>query len=181
MILNPWQGTFNRLGLERLWWHRLAVVAFFITLVLVLGASSVAFRPAHSTFNVEYWQDGVALDSEPVTTPLPPPPPGYSASDVVPSAALPDGVIANPDYRPAGATGPPKQRVSMPDGNTVEFSGKAMKSEAEIRRIWNIALLKAWLLSIAIAIGITLAVSYLFQSLYRALLYVVYGSAKNEM
>jgi hypothetical protein len=76
---------------------------------------------------------------------------------------------------------PLKAKVNMPDGTLGEFVGK---SEAEITVAWNKALHKAvftaWLLSFAIAIAMTLASSYLFQSLYRTLLYVVYGSTNDR-
>jgi hypothetical protein len=43
-ILFPWRDSFARLSLEKNWGHRLAVVAFFNTLVWVLGLSwGVAF------------------------------------------------------------------------------------------------------------------------------------------
>lgn len=77
---------------------------------------------------------------------------------------------------------PVRQRFYMPDGTTREFVPG--KSDAEVSRIFNDALhlasLKQWTLSIAIAIFVTLAVSYLLQSLYRVLLYVIYGSAGNR-
>jgi hypothetical protein len=76
---------------------------------------------------------------------------------------------------------PFETRVYMPDGTTAEFVGK---SNAEIRDIWNKALHKAlfkeWALSIAITIFVPLAFSYLLQSLYRALLYVVFGSTVDQ-
>jgi hypothetical protein len=76
---------------------------------------------------------------------------------------------------------PLKAKVYMPDGTTGEFVGK---SDAEITVAFNKALHKAvrnaWLLSIGIVIAVTLAISYLLQSLYRALLYVVYGSTKDR-
>jgi hypothetical protein len=64
-ILFPWQGTFKQLELRRRWWHRLAVVAFFIALVAVLVASWVlafgSLRPDHSYMpDIQYW----AMDTD---------------------------------------------------------------------------------------------------------------------
>ena len=50
--LYPWQSAFNQLGLERHWWHRLAVVTFFIALAPIFSAFGfLAFmylRPVYS-------------------------------------------------------------------------------------------------------------------------------------
>jgi hypothetical protein len=54
------------------------------------------------------------------------------------------------------------------------------KSPEEIAAEWDAALhtqnFRGWWLSPMVAILVTLAMSYLLQSLYRTLLYVVYGS-----
>jgi hypothetical protein len=69
----------------------------------------------------------------------------------------------------------------MPDGTTGEFVGK---SEAEITAVWNKALHKAVrnarLLSIGIVIAVTLAFSYLLQSLYRTLLTLFMVQPRTE-
>jgi hypothetical protein len=182
-ILNPWQGTFNRHGLAKHWWHRLAVVTFFLTLVLGLGASWVAFRPVHSYMDVEYWMNDI--HGARIAMPPPPtPPPGYSVSEVVVGPPEKDGVMwdmpsADGTFHSFNAGERLSQQVYMPDGTSADFV--PCKSDAEVRRIWNTALLKARTLSIAIAIGITLAFSYLLQSLYRVLLYVVYGTEREPV
>jgi hypothetical protein len=72
---------------------------------------------------------------------------------------------------------PIHEELEMPDGKSREFVGK---SPEEIKATWYAELhrlsVRGWLLSPVVAILVTLAVSYLMQSLYRALLYVVYGS-----
>ena len=194
-ILFPWQGTFKQLGLRKRWWHRLAVVAFFIALLPMLGVSWVlafaSLQPVHSYMpDIQYWL--IDTDGNPQQMTL-----GPSVTQAQYDAAVkqhkedmkefftpipvgaqaviaPPGVSINPNA-------PLKAKVNMPDGTTGEFVGK---SDAEITVAWNKALHKAvrtqWLLSIGIVIALTLVFSYLLQSLYRALLYVVYGSTKDR-
>ena len=71
--------------------------------------------------------------------------------------------------------------VDMPSGEAREFVGKSPK---EIKAEWDKTLRKARLnqvlLSLGVAVVAALVFSYLLQSLYRALLYVSYGSLKKE-
>jgi hypothetical protein len=194
-ILFPWQGTFKQLGLRNRWWHRLAVVAFFIALVPVLGTSCVlafgSLQPVHSYMpDIQYWAMDRDGNSEQVTLGPPVTQAQYDATvkqhkeDAKGySTPLPVGtqVLMSAPEVPIDYSAPLKAKVDMPDGTTGEFVGK---SEAEITAVWNKALHKAVrnarLLSIGIVIAVTLAFSYLLQSLYRTLLYVVYGSAKDR-
>ena len=186
-ILNPWQGTFNRLGLYRRWWHRLAVVTFFIALLLVLGASwgfaFSYFRPVQSLLNIQYTPHAETqaeydaaveklkekrqkgIDVSEYESPVP----------VGTYWELPKDYTPNPAGR--GIIWDAAE-VVMPDGTTADF-----ESAKAAERTWNKALhaakLKEWTLSTTVAIVLTLSFSYLLMSLYRTLLYVVYGSAKT--
>lgn len=70
--------------------------------------------------------------------------------------------------------------VDMPDGSRGDFVGK---SREDIEATWNRALhktiAKQWILSTGIAIVVLALFSYLLQLLYRALLFVIYGTYKN--
>jgi hypothetical protein len=72
--------------------------------------------------------------------------------------------------------------VEMPNAGFQEFVGK---SPREIKADWNKKLHKAvieqWFLGIGVPIVLTLFFSYLFQSLYRALLFVIYGSKTDAL
>jgi hypothetical protein len=74
-ILFPWQGTFKQLGLGERWWHRLAVVAFFIALLPALGGSGFLafsyFQPHTRTLYIRYWTAVTA--GNPVEVTLGPP------------------------------------------------------------------------------------------------------------
>ena len=187
-ILFPWRRTFKELGLKKRWWHRLAVVAFSIALMPILGASWVlafsSLQPDQSSMPpIQYW--AMDTDGNPEQIILGPPvtQAQHDAAMKQSAATVPVGtqVIIEPPGMPINPNVPLKAKVNMPDGTLGEFVGK---SEAEITVAWNKALHKAvftaWLLSFAIAIAMTLASSYLFQSLYRTLLYVVYGSTNDR-
>lgn len=194
-ILFPWQGTFKRLGLEKRWLHRLAVVTFFVALVPMLGFSWMlaidSLEPTHSYMpDIHYWAMGTDGNPEQITFGPPVTQAQYDAAVKQSkgetseySTPMPVGsqVAIAPAQAPIDGSVPLKAKVEMPDGTTGEFVGK---SDAEITVAWNKALHKAvhkaWLLSFGIAIAVILAFSYLFQSLYRALLYVIYGSNKDR-
>jgi len=187
-ILNPWQGTYRQLKLGRRWWHRLAVVTFYAALVLVLGASwgvgFISLQPFRSHMYIRYTphtqtqaqydaavkmlneERGKGVEVGESNTPLPVG--GYWET--------PEGSTPSPAER--GITWDAAE-VVMPDGITAEFES-TQAAEIAWGKALRKALLKQWTLSTAIAIVITLAVSYLLQSLYRALLYVVYGSVGDR-
>jgi hypothetical protein len=195
LILFPWRGTFKLLGLRQRWWHRLASVSFLIALVPMLSASWVvtfgSLQPDHSYMpDIQYWAMDTDGNAEEITFGPPVTQAQFDAA-VKQHSQDPKGTFtplpvgAQVSMAPSAVSidwsAPIKATVYMPDGTAGEFVGK---SDAEIKAIWNKALQKAarkaWLLSIAIAIVATLAFSYLLQSLYRALLYVVFGSTKDR-
>jgi hypothetical protein len=149
-ILLPFRRTFRRLELERHWWHRFSVPLFLAAILFTFTGSSVlsylAFAPPSS--------------SEPV---------------ILERLHLFDtnSKIDDPSSPDAGG-----KVALMPNGTTVDFpysmSDEAIKAEwtrAKDRRS-RVALLWAGLLAI---LG-TLILSYLLQGLYRALLYLIFGS-----
>ena len=174
---------------------RLAVVAFFIAFLPTLGASCFLafsyFQPHSYTLDIQYWLTDTDGNQEQVT--LGPPvaqaqydeavkhlkdkDQGKAQSEHLPPMPVGAQAVTAPSGVSINGSIPLKAKVYMPDGTTAEFVGK---SDAEITASWNKALhkalFKACTLSIAIAIFVTLSFSYLLQSLYRALLYVVFGS-----
>jgi hypothetical protein len=194
-ILFPWQDTFKKLELQKHWWHRLAVVAFFIVLVLMIGASLVlafsSLQPYPSSMpDIQYWSIDTDGNPEQITL-------GPVTTQAQYDAAMKEHNAGNDQHFPPMPVGsqaliaptgvsidwsaPITAKVDMPDGTTGEF---VHKSDAEITVAWkkalNKALSKAWLLTIGIVTAVALAFSYLFQSLYRALLYVIYGSNNGQ-
>lgn len=86
-FLFPWRATFKRLELEKQWWHRLAVVVFFVALVPTLLYSWAIGDDAHTPVNsfesnIHHWgrfsNDGILFDidsMQPLDSNAPPAPP----------------------------------------------------------------------------------------------------------
>jgi hypothetical protein len=56
-LLFPWKGTIRRLELGKRWWHRLAVVVFFVVLIATLLVTW--YRVGEFPIHVEvYMPDG---------------------------------------------------------------------------------------------------------------------------
>ena len=125
-FLFPWRNTFRRLELEKRWWHRLAIVLLFVALAPTLVYSWVIADDACSPVNrfepdIAYLggpPPGGTFDANPV-----PPPPGYSASDVVATSnqPAPKGDIFDQVAGNQAASSPPKppptiqKTIEMPD------------------------------------------------------------------
>jgi hypothetical protein len=77
-FLFPWRSTFKRLELEKQWWHRLAVVVFFVALVPVLLYSWVLGDDLSSP----------ATTFEPDISYLTGPPPGGEYGTPIPQGAI---------------------------------------------------------------------------------------------
>jgi hypothetical protein len=270
LIFFPWRKTFERLELQRHWWHRLSVVLFAIALILFLPLawifSFTAFTPYPAgTPEIDFWTVDSAGNRN--NLPIPPPsatgiapeaqqsplpPPGYSASDIITTgtatpntqssqktetdeystpipkgatigsppnpAALPDSeFIDNTSYKASQASQSPRGQpedvpppvsqaidnpqykapakprldfakavpihasVIMPNGVYSEFVGKSRNDvTAEWNKAMRQAVLKQWTLSIVSSLGALLLLSYLLQTLYRALIFVIYGSARES-
>jgi len=159
-FLFPFKNTVGRLKLEKKWWHRLAVVLFFMALIptflISWALGDEATSPVHTIEqDIHHWggaSDGMLFDLDswqPIDNTSPPPPP------------------------PAV-----QKTVEMPNGKTATFP--ATISDAAIKVEWKrqlqIAETKAALFGLGIAFPATLAFSYLLQGVYRALLYVIYGA-----
>ena len=186
-VMFPWQKTFKKLELARRWWHRLAVVVFCIALVLVLLGSWMfafgAYEPNQSFMpDIHFW----TVDSNGNQNDLPTPPEEATGiAPEVPQKPNANGFsIGSADQKKPildwNKLTPIHALVEMPNGKDQEFVGKSRKEiETEWSNARHKAICKQWLSSIGIAMLTTLALSYLLQSLYRALLYIVYGSNKD--
>jgi hypothetical protein len=193
-ILFPWQGTIRRLELGKRWWHRLTVVLFVSVLIVTLLVTWAVMMDTGSANVAEFDQWGAHswyVDGSGARVDIPPPPPGFqplvTAGEARPADRkdiLEGGLIPTPAWA-VGPVVPIHYRVLMPDGKTKEFVGKSIE---EIKAEWDAAAenaalhrlnVRRGLLSPLVAVLVTLAVSYLLQSLYRVLLYVVYGSHKH--
>jgi hypothetical protein len=188
-FLFPWRKTFKRLELEKRWWHRLAIVVFFVALLPTLLYSWILATNANGPVN-SFEPDISYLAGPPPsgTTPKPEsstvehgpwedyqkpaPPPGYSSSDVVTSQTDP--------YTASGGKAIPwvQKTIDMPDGKTVKYPGttpdETIKAEWQHKR--SIAEAKAMILGFGWAVLVTVLFSYLLQAAYRALVYVIYGA-----
>ena len=168
-LLFPWQGTIRRFELEKQWWHRLVVVVFFTALIATLLVTWSQMMLGMAVFHTSvdrlatarYWY----VD-------------GSGAKVDIP--ALPEWATPTVGIAGTAAEFTVHVAVYMPDGELKEFVGKTPE---QLRAAWDAAAhmhsVKRWLLSPLVAILVTLAMSYLLQSLYRVLLYVVYGSQKS--
>ncbi len=165
-LLFPIRSTVRRLELEQRWWHRLAVVFFFVALVPILLSSSVLgydmCEPEHDYIQeIHYWGGGG-----------------------------PNGFLFDLNsYQPLDNTAPAAPRpptvqktIEMPDGKTEWFPGSTSDDaiNAEWNRRSNRANVKAFSLGFGIAVVLTLIFGYFLQGCYRLLLYVIYGAkARN--
>jgi hypothetical protein len=200
-FLFPWRNTFRGLELEKRWWHRLAVVVFFVALVPALVFAWVigddAYTPVNRfDSNIHHWgqftNDGILFDIDSMQ-PLdnnapavpPPPPPGYSANDVVPTSNQPapkgdifDQVAGKQPTSPPKSPPIAQKTIEMPNGKTVTYPGAT--PDETIQAEWNhrltIANGKATVFGFGWAALATLIFSYLLQAAYRALVYVIYGA-----
>lgn len=169
----------------------MAIVVFFIAIALTLAGSwfigFAALAPNPSTMpEAQYFQFGTDGDWHAVTFGPPITQDEYDEqlkqkkpgdNPPIPVGArvmtVPEGVI--PDYRKAL-----KATIEMPDVSSRDFYGVAdQKISAEWHKALHRVIFKQWVVSVGAAGLLTLALSYLLQSLYRALLYVIYGSRRE--
>lgn len=182
-FLFPWNKTFTRLDLQKRWWHRLAVVLFFLALISVLVVSGVCAFAAYEPYpsivpDIHFW----TTDSNGNQNELETPP--EDATQIAPEVTRPDAngfSIGSPSqHAPVldmGKSIPIDASVEMPNGHYKQFVGTSRRDiEAEWNRALHKAIIKQWLFGICIPILFTLAFNYLLQSSYRALLYVIYGA-----
>lgn len=195
----PWRNTFRRLELEQRWWHRLARVLFFAALIFLPFAAwfltTNGTEPTNTVLqNTRYWYvDGTGnhIDlSEPPQGATAIAPEAQNASNSTVTEWDASGKPIHPAAHPTGKetvkldmakASAIHAEVDMPSGEAREFVGKSPK---EIKAEWDKALRKARLnqilMSLGVAVVVALVFSYLLQSLYRALLYVIYGALKKE-
>ncbi len=187
-LLFPFRQTFRRLELEKLWWHRLAVVLLFVALILTFLFSWVLGNDADApvqtiAHEIQYWA-------------ILPPPPGSDIFDQVAGATTPPpdahsfgkGMVAMPLASvPLSKDGSIHvadmlKTIELPDGKTATYPGTT--SDEAIKIEWkhklNMAEAQAALLGLGIAVLMTLICSYLLQASYRVLLYVIYGAKPAE-
>lgn len=163
-FLFPWRRTYRRLKLEKLWWHRLAIILFFIALLTTFLYSWALGDDANgppNPFNadIHHWGkltgtpngDLIDLDSD-------------MSLDNTPQAA-PALVCV-------------QKTIEMPNGKTATFPG--IISDEAIAAAWGnrmeTANRRAIVYGFGIALLITALFGYLLQAAYRALLYIVYGA-----
>jgi hypothetical protein len=184
-LLFPYRQTFRRLKLETLWWHRLSVAVFFVTMLLIIPfpaviANEIFWPPVDAMPEIIHWTDV-----------------GNGFSIVPPSSAQSDaGVsldfskaqpISNGQSTPSGhgdafdqaAAQPITQKtIEMPDRTTATFPGSM--SDDAIKAQWlhrlHLQILSALLYAGLISIVIALILSYILQAAYRTLLYVAFGA-----
>jgi hypothetical protein len=177
-FLFPCRKTYKRLDLQKRWWHRLAVVVFFVALVPTLLYSWVigddAYTPLNSfEGNINYWEI------------LIPPPQGYVLDQTSPTTAPPDASYFDRSkiVAPLASVGNVDNKnllktIEMPDGTTVTYPGAT--SDETIHAKWNhsftITKAKAMIFGFGWAVVATLIFSYLLQAAYRAFVYVIYGA-----
>ncbi|MBW4039214.1 MAG: hypothetical protein HIU91_10130 [Acidobacteria bacterium] len=175
-VLFPWRKTFKRLELEERWWHRLASVLFFVVLAVTLLYSWViandARTPVHPVFEgITNWAPipmGATVDPADVM---------QNHQRAVSNSEQEDTFD---QVSPTALKQLPEltKDVQMPDGTTASYSGTT--SDAVIKADWqhrlDIATRKALILGLVTAILVTVALSYMLQASYRALLYVIYGA-----
>jgi hypothetical protein len=161
-FLFPWRATFKRLELEKQWWHRLAVVVFFVALLPTLLYSWVFADDACS----------------PVKS--------YESEIHEWGGQNPNGVLLDfSSMQPLDSNAPPVQlppivqkTIEMPDGTTVKYPGTTPDEtiNAEWKHKRSIAEAKAMIFGFCWAVLATVLFSYLLQAAYRALVYVIYGA-----
>jgi hypothetical protein len=195
LIFFPWRRVFKRLQLQRRWWHRLAVVLFAIALILFLPLAWVytftAWEPYPSGIpEIDFW----TADSDGNRNNLMSPPP--SATQIVPETQQPS-TDGSPLPLPPGFVPeqPPQQKprfdftkavpihasVIMPNGTYSEFVGRSRNDiSAEWKKEMQQAVIKQWAFSIVLSLVALLVISYLLQTFYRALVFVIYGPVQND-
>jgi hypothetical protein len=162
--LFPWRKTIRRLELENHWWHRLAVVLFFVTLIAMFLFSWVIGDDVDSPSNsydseIHDWggTGGTLFD---LST--------FQPLDNNSSPVAPPPIV--------------QKTIEMPDGKTVTYPG--ITSDETVKAEWkhrlNVATTKAALLGFAIAVLTTVIFSYLLQAGYRVVLYVIYGAIAGQ-
>lgn len=187
-LLFPFRQTFLRLELEKLWWHRLAIVLLFVTLLPIFLYSWVIGDDANGAVQsfgaaIQYWEvlpqppNGTTIEQtvDPVT--LPPDTSSIGHGKVaVPLKDIFDAVAANVNESDMRKT------IEMPDGKIMTYSG--MISDEVIRTEWKhklkIVTAKAAAIGFGIAILVAGVCSFLLQTSYRLLLYVIYGANPTE-
>jgi hypothetical protein len=199
-ILLPFRPTFRRLELEKRWWHRLCLVAFFGALstifAAVAGLSYSTLAPQTSEPTIWITVDpsevsGVTLDFS-KAQPIPQrPKTAQTAPETIPFGQEKSDsarqTLKSGDPIPADAQvgkygindiDPGEKSVEMPDGKTVKFPGSM--SDDAIKIQWTNAqhhqMLTAIFWAALLAILSALILSYAVQAAYRALLYVVFGA-----
>jgi hypothetical protein len=191
-LLFPWRGTYRRLEIERYWWHRLAVVVLFASLIPMFLYSWVIADdvnlPTHMwARDIQYWE---ILPVPPVGNTITPTDPQLDENSFVPftpTASPPDedlvghGKIATPIFGKVGnhqSDGNVRKTVEMPNGTTATYSGIVPDEtiKAEWQHKLKVAKAREILLGIGTAVMVTLIFSYLLQMAYRALVYVIFGT-----
>jgi hypothetical protein len=165
-FLFPWRQTFRRLELKKHWWHRLAIVLFFVALVPMLLYSWVIGIDVNQPTNsfeddIHHW--GAALSGSPT------------------------GVLVDRDSQSFDGTRSStkvfdtpviQKTIQMPNGKTATFPGNV--SDEAIKTEWQSRLEtaknKAPLYGLGVALLATVVFSYLLQTAYRLALYVIYGA-----
>lgn len=187
-VLFPWRAMFRRLELEKRWWHRLAVVLLFIALVPVFLFSWVLGDDANGPVlslegEIQHWEILPAIPAganwESIVDPVTRPPDANSIGKGKIAAPLKDTfAVVAARVKPSEML----KTIEMPDGTTVTYPGTTSDEiiNGEWRKKHNIATTKAALLGFGIAVLVTLMLSYLLQSMYRAALYVIYGAKSKS-
>lgn len=195
-FLLPWRRAYRPLELETHWWHRLAVVVFFVSLIpMFLYSWAIADEenmPTHLwAGNIQYWQilpvppDGFTID-----VPFTPTASTLDQNSFVPftpTASPPDensvgqGKIATPIFDKVvshQSDGNVRKTVEMPNGTTATYPGTVPDQtiKAEWQHKLKVAKAREMLLGIGAAVMVTLIFSYLLQIAYRALVYVIFGA-----
>lgn len=163
--LFPWLKTFRRLQLEKRWWHRLAVVLFFVALTpAFVGSWVIGYSVSGPVYSFEqdihHWggPNGMLFDLDSIQ-PL-------------------DNNNNAPLVSPAPPPATVQKTIEMPNGKTATFPGSV--SDEDIKAEWHHKLSMSEIQAIFYGFGIALLVtvfsSYLLQASYRAVLYIIYGA-----
>jgi hypothetical protein len=195
-LISPFATTYSKLSLQNKWWHRLSIVglvfcvvaAFALSLALTLGPDIQSHKPAAPAKGEHGpWEQYAQI------TNLPPLPKGYSAvvmlsgqgeriqfpvdttkSELIKAlcdhlkqgdAACWEVVSENPAASPAT---PPV--VLQPD----EISEATAASPEAPPALW-----RPIARDIGIAFAVSLGLNYLLQLAYRALIFVMFGTATS--
>lgn len=167
-----WRKMYRRFELQKRWWHRLTVVLFFVALTPIFLYSWVIGDEANGPVNY-FEPDIVYLSAPPLARPH---------SNNVNS---PDGssqVSAGSGVDPFTIGRVNQKTIEMPNGKTATFPG--IISDEAINTEWqhnlSVANTKAIFYGFGVALLIAVIFSYLLQTCYRAVLYVIYGAMAGQ-